>query len=127
MSESKHCACALNCTNCAKVIQERKYPRRNPDRYGCLRIPAGMLLVVSQMVSFSVLMNLIMRSAVSFAIAFFLMPLVMVRTVDSLAALAVRAAVVAAAVVAVGHDRGGEASRQNDGGQHGCNCFFPFL
>lgn len=83
-----------------------------------------MLLVVSQMVSFSVLMNLIMRSAVSFAIAFFLMPLVMVRTVDS---LAVRAAVVAAAVVAVGHDRGGEASRQNDGGQHGCNCFFPFL
>lgn len=86
-----------------------------------------MLLVVSQMVSFSVLMNLFMRSAVSFAIAFFLMPLVMVRTVDSLAALAVRAAVVAAAVMTMSHNRSIEASRQHDGSQHDYNCFFPFL
>ena len=68
-----------------------------------------------------------MLFAVSLTIALFLMPLMMVRAVDSLSAFAVRAAVVAAAVMTMSHNRSIEASRQHDGSQHDYNCFFPFL
>lgn len=79
------------------------------------------------MMSFSVLMDFLMLFAVSLTIALFLMPLMMVRAVDSLSAFAVRAAVVAAAVMTMSHNRSIEASRQHDGSQHDYNCFFPFL
>ena len=79
------------------------------------------------MVSFSVLMDFLMLFAVSLTITLFLMPLMMVRAVDSLSAFAVRAAVVAAAVMTMSHNRSIEASRQHDGSQHDYNCFFPFL
>lgn len=62
------------------------------------------------MVPFTILMNLFMRCTVPFAITFFLMPFVMVRTVDSLAAFAVGAAVMAASMMrAMSHDRGRKA------------------
>ena len=86
-----------------------------------------MLLVVFLMMSFSVLMDFLMLFAVSLTIALFLMPLMMVRAIDSLSAFAVRAAVVAAAVMTMSHNRSIEASRQHDGSQHDYNCFFPFL
>ena len=79
------------------------------------------------MMSFSGLMDFLMLFAVSLTIALFLMPLMMVRAVDSLSAFAVRAAVVAAAVMTMSHNRSIEASRQHDGSQHDYNCFFPFL
>lgn len=79
------------------------------------------------MMSFSVLMDFLMLFAVSLTITLFLMPLMMVRAVDSLSAFAVRAAVVAAAVMTMSHNRSIEASRQHDGSQHDYNCFFPFL
>ena len=79
------------------------------------------------MMSFSVLMDFLMLFAVSLTITLFLMPLMMVRAVDSLSAFAVRAAVVAAAMMSVSHNRSIEASRQHDGSQHDYNCFFPFL
>ena len=79
------------------------------------------------MMSFSVLMDFLMLFAVSLTIALFLIPLMMVRAVDSLSAFAVRAAVVAAAVMTMSHNRSIEASRQHDGSQHDYNCFFPFL
>lgn len=79
------------------------------------------------MMSFSVLMDFLMLFAVSLTIALFLMPLMMVRAIDSLSAFAVRAAVVAAAVMTMSHNRSIEASRQHDGSQHDYNCFFPFL
>lgn len=72
-------------------------------------------------------MDFLMLFAVSLTIALFLMPLMMVRAVDSLSAFAVRAAVVAAAVMTMSHNRSIEASRQHDGSQHDYNCFFPFL
>lgn len=50
-----------------------------------------------------------MYFTVSFAIALFLMPFMMVRAVDSLLASSVRTAVMAAAVMPVGHDRGVKA------------------
>lgn len=61
------------------------------------------------MVPFSILMDLLMHFTVSFAIALFLMPFMMVRAVDSLLASSVRTAVMAAAVMPVGHDRGVKA------------------
>ena len=79
------------------------------------------------MMSFSVLMDFLMLFAVSLTITLFHMPLMMVRAVDSLSAFAVRAAVVAAAVMTMSHNRSIEASRQHDGSQHDYNCFFPFL
>lgn len=55
-------------------------------------------------------MNLLMYCAVLFTITFFLMPFVMVRTVDSLAAFTVGTAVMAAPMMrAISHDRGGKA------------------
>lgn len=72
-------------------------------------------------------MDFLMLFAVSLTIALFLMPLMMVRAIDSLSAFAVRAAVVAAAVMTMSHNRSIEASRQHDGSQHDYNCFFPFL
>lgn len=69
-----------------------------------------MLLVVSSMMSFPVLMDFLMHFAVSFTIALFLMPLMMVRAVDPLSAFAVRTAVMTAAVMTMSHDRGIEAS-----------------
>lgn len=72
-------------------------------------------------------MDFLMLFAVSLTITLFLMPLMMVRAVDSLSAFAVRAAVVAAAVMTMSHNRSIEASRQHDGSQHDYNCFFPFL
>lgn len=62
------------------------------------------------MVPFTILMNLLMYCAVLFTITFFLMPFVMVRTVDSLAAFAVGTAVMAAPMMrAMSHDRGRKA------------------
>ena len=72
-------------------------------------------------------MDFLMLFAVSLTIALFLMPLMMVRAIDSLSAFAVRAAVVAAAVMTMSHNRSIEASLQHDGSQHDYNCFFPFL
>lgn len=80
------------------------------------------------MMSFPITMGFFVNLAIILALALFLMPFAVVRTVSSLSLYtAVMAAAVMAVTMPVGHDRRAKAPRQHNSRHHDYNCSFPFL